>query len=88
MKNMLRASGLVTVLALTALSTANAQTSGTCRTRCVGSNPFSFTIVAWSTSQSICCSGLHNPCPSGTTPVTPSTWAPYGGAQEFCGPEA
>lgn len=84
MKNMLRASGLVTVLALTALSTASAQVSGTCRTRCnTGSVPF--TSVYRTTTQSECCSVTYNPCPPGSTLVY-STWTPYyGGVAQVCG---
>lgn len=86
MKNVLRASGVVAAFALTALSTANAQLPGTCRTRCsTGAPPF--TTVTWSASESACCSGTRNPCPAGSTPVF-STWAPYGGLQQICGPQS
>jgi hypothetical protein len=82
MKNMLRASGLVTVLVLTALSTVNAQAPGTCRTACVYSSG-QVLYVTRSVSESTCCSPTFNPCPSGTTPSF-SWWTPTGGIRRIC----
>lgn len=85
MKNILRASGMVAALALTAISTAQAQFPGTCRTTCSSSSG-SFTSVTWSTTQSRCCSFTPNPCPPGSIPLI-SSWTPLGGLPRLCGPQ-
>jgi hypothetical protein len=86
MKTLLRISGLVVLLSLTALTTVHSapvSAFGTCRTFCTGSG--SFTTVNWQTTESQCCSGTVNPCPAGMTPGS-SSFTPNGGFARFCGP--
>ncbi|MBW8873967.1 MAG: hypothetical protein JF614_03315 [Acidobacteria bacterium] len=87
MKTLLRTSGLVALLSLTALATARgariSSSFGTCRTTCVGSG--SFTTASWQTTESQCCSGTVNPCPPGMTPGA-SSFTPAGGFARFCRP--
>lgn len=87
MKAMLRALGLVAVLACAVLSTASADVVGTCKTDCLSISPFSYTHVTWSATQSDCCSGAVNPCPPGAT-AHPFSWAAPHGAQQVCRPPA
>lgn len=87
MKNMLRATGIVTILTFTALSSVNGQAWGTCQTRCRIPGTLPLTIVNWTTSESICCSGTVNPCPAGSTPLF-SSYTSYGGVPELCGPQS
>lgn len=67
MKSLLHGLGIISVVTLTALSSAQAAVYGTCITMC--SSGSTITSVRWTATQSACCSGTVNPCPAGSTPT-------------------
>jgi hypothetical protein len=87
MKTLLRTSGLMAILALTALTTAGTATPpGTCYTTCVSNTGFSTVQVQWTATQEECCGGvIIPPCPAGYHAAN-SSYQPYLKPRAFCPP--
>jgi hypothetical protein len=66
MKNLLRTSGVVAVLAFTVLTAGSATQYAACQTSCADFSAHRFTQVTTHPTESQCCSGTYNPCPAGS----------------------